>query len=200
MNQVHILVQGYAKPGRSGEYLASPTSSLIVSKGKKLLVDPGTNQELLLAGLSKHGLTPHEIDGVFLSHYHPDHFLNLTLFSRVDLYDGTTLWRGEKEIEHNGNIMDMDVELLPTPGHAPEHTSILVKSENDLICVAQDVFWWEDGKQDTTTVEQLLGFEDPFASDPALLQASRKLVLQKANVIIPGHGKKFTNPIESGKS
>lgn len=32
---------------------------------------------------------------------------------------------------------------------------------------------------------------DPFANDNEALKKSRKLVLEKADWIIPGHGKKF---------
>lgn len=62
------------------------------------------------------------------------------------------------------------------------------------MCIAQDVFWWEDGKQETDSVQKLLDLQDPFASDPEALQQSRKLVLDLADWIIPGHGVMFRNP------
>ena len=40
-------------------------------------------------------------------------------------------------------------------------------------------------------MDELLNLEDPFANDKEVLLNSRKLVLEKADFIIPGHGKIF---------
>ena len=49
---------------------------------------------------------------------------------------------------------------------------------------------WEDGKQKTHN-ESLLSLKDPFVKDEAALLRSRKIILQKSDFIIPGHGKMF---------
>lgn len=194
MNKVHILIEGYAHPGEDGSYVASPTTSLIEAGDKKILVDPGTNKEKLSNALKKWGIDKSEIDFIFLSHYHPDHFLNLKMFPGIDVYDGEMKWIGDKEYEHENGLGIEGIEMLPTPGHSPEHTSLLVDTNEGIVCIAQDVFWWEDGKQNSDTVEDLLDLKDPFASDEDALQKSRKLVLSKADWIVPGHGKKFKKP------
>jgi len=86
---------------------------------------------------------------------------------------------------------------MATPGHATEQYSLLVDTENlGLVCIAQDVFWWEDGTQKSDTVDDLLAGKDPFANDEVALLESRKLVLNSgAQWIIPGHGKMFRNPL-----
>jgi len=58
MNVVKVLIQGYAHPGPRNTYVASPSCTLIISSGKKILVDPGANQELLSSRLKKEGLMP----------------------------------------------------------------------------------------------------------------------------------------------
>lgn len=195
MNTVHILIEGYAHAGENNSYVASPTSVLIETPEKKILVDPGTHPDKLLSALKRHNLQPHDIDMIFLSHYHPDHFLNIRMFPQVGIYDQTTHWHNDEEHFYEGTLPDTDIEILPTPGHSPEHTSLLVHTEEGIVCIAQDVFWWEDGKQASETEKDLLELVDPFVNDQAALFASRKRVLEKADWIIPGHGKKFKNPL-----
>ena len=194
MDKVHILVEGYAYSSAEGKYVATPTSLLIVTNSKKILVDPGAHPQKLLEALKKLRVFPQNIDAIYLSHYHPDHFLNIRLFPKVDIYDGTTFWQNDEEHFHEKFIPGTDIEILPTPGHSAEHTSLLVKTDEGVVCIAADVFWWEDGQQRSDAQEELLQFSDPYATDTEALLASRKLVLQRAEWIIPGHGKKFRNP------
>lgn len=193
MNKITILIEGYAKQGDNDAYLASPTTTLVETNDKTILVDPGANSKLLRDALNKHSIKESDIDFIFLSHYHPDHFLNLKLFPNLDVVDGTMIWSGDKEFEHGGKIAK-GVEVIATPGHAPEQASLLVETDEGIVCIAQDVFWWEDGKQKSEAVEELMSLVDPFVSDATALETSRKLVLEKADWIIPGHGKKFRNP------
>lgn len=207
MNIVKVLIEGYAIPGPDESFVASSSCSLIITDdNKKILVDPWANKEKLLNALKGNNLQISGIDILYLTHYHPDHFLNLKLFCDHDLYDGTMLWKNDAEITYdkfanlkNGEkvalIHGTKIKIIPTPGHAPEHTSLLVENtDKGTICVAQDVFWWEDGKQKSDTVDDLLSLEDPFATDLDALRKSRLLVLELADWIIPGHGKMFKNP------
>ncbi|QQG41943.1 MAG: MBL fold metallo-hydrolase [Candidatus Woesebacteria bacterium] len=191
MNKVKVLVEGYAYPNGDGTYAASPTCTLIESNGKKFLVDPGTNPEKLLKALEKENIGEHDLSFIYISHYHPDHWLNSRLFPNLDIYDGGIRWRNDLEIFHQGKLPEVDVEILKTPGHAIEDTSLLIRTEDGVVCICPDVFWWEDGKQKSDNRDDLLNLEDPFANDKEALLVSRKLVLSKANLIIPGHGKMF---------
>lgn len=191
MNKVQVLVEGYAHLNEDGTYTASPTCTLVESNGKKFLVDPGTNKEKLLGAFKKENVLVSDLSFIYLSHYHPDHFLNIRLFPDLDIYDGEICWRGDLEIFHQGKLPGVNIEILKTPGHATEDTSLLVKTEKGVVCICPDVFWWEDGKQKTDSIEELLNLEDPFANNKVALLASRKLVLEKADYIIPGHGKVF---------
>ena len=195
MNKVRILVEGYAHPGKDCGYVASPTICLVETKDKKILVDPGANKEILVKALKKVGVNKsRDISFIYLSHYHPDHFLNLKLFPNLDVYDGELIWSGDREYEHDGDLGIEGVEILPTPGHSPEHTSLLIDTKEGKVCIAQDVFWWEDGKQKSDNLADLLKLKDPFVTDEKALKKSRKLVLSKSDWIIPGHGKMFKNP------
>ena len=142
MNKVTVLVEGYAHPNSDGSYTASPTCTLVESNGKKFIIDPGTNPEKLLEALKKENVSERDLSFVYLSHYHPDHFLNIRLFPSLDVYDGDICWRRDIEIFHQGKLPEVDVEILKTPGHATEDTSLLVKTEEGVVCICPDVFWW----------------------------------------------------------
>jgi len=200
MDKIKILVEGYAHSGKGGIYIASCTTILIEHKGKKILVDPGANPDKLSRALAKEKLAPGDINIVFLSHYHPDHFLNIRLFPKHSIYDGTMIWKSDEELQFSGKLPGTDLEIIPTPGHAPEQASIVVHTKQyGVVCVAQDVFWWEDGKQQSQTKEQLMALVDPFAIDGDALRLSREKVLSLADWIIPGHGEMFQNPLRRMK-
>jgi len=189
MAKVKVLVEGYArKSGNS--YEATCSTVLIEDAGKRIIVDPGCNEALLLSALKKEGLSPNDIDLIFLSHYHVDHILNIRLFPGKDVLDGNTIYRGDKELFFEGKIPGTNIEIIETPGHTHEHATLLVKTEKGVIAVAEDLWWWEDGKQKTDK-KTLLSLKDLYAKDKKALLKSRKLILKKADFIIPGHGKMF---------
>ena len=195
MNKLKVLIEGYAHPGPDSTYIASPTCTLIYSDNKKILVDPGTNQELLIKNLKKVGLTANDIDIVFLSHYHPDHFLSIRLFPNHDIIDGEIIWSKDNEVYHKGILPGTDIKIIKTPGHSSEHASLIVQTkEFGKVCVAQDLFWWEDGKQKSDSIKDLINLKDPYASDIKKLKKSRQKILKIADWIIPGHGVMFKNP------
>jgi len=191
MALVKILIQGYARPGADGSYIASSTTILIEDSGKKILVDPGCNKNLLLNALKKENLKLKDIDIIFLTHYHPDHILNIRLFPSHDIYDGSIIYRDDKEIEFSKKIPGTNVEIIQTPGHAHEHTALLANTDKGKHAVAGDVFWWEDGQKQKTDHNLLIKLKDEFAKDKKVLQKSREKVLKIADYIIPGHGNVF---------
>jgi glyoxylase-like metal-dependent hydrolase (beta-lactamase superfamily II) len=198
-----IIVQGYARAGeRDNLFYATSSTTLILCSGKKVLIDPGADEKLLLEGLAKENLKPSDIDIIFLSHYHPDHFLNISLFPDLPVHDATTVWtrNGGEDMANQDAPMDVvpgtHIKILATSGHREEHSSLLINTKDyGQLCVAQDVFWWVDGQQpENPTVDDLMNIDDPFHSDMESLKESRKKVLDVADWIIPGHGKMFRNP------
>ncbi|MCA9378934.1 MBL fold metallo-hydrolase [Candidatus Dojkabacteria bacterium] len=194
MNKIKVLIEGYARENAEGGWDASSSTVLIESAGKKVLVDPGANEKLLLSELKEEGLGVKDIDIVFMTHYHPDHFLNIRLFPDHAIYDGDTIYESDKETMYEGKIPGTEIEIISTPGHAHEQVSLLVDVGGEKYVVAEDVFWWIDGEQKTDTVEELMDLTDPFVKDPFELKSSREKVLEVADWIIPGHGKMFRNP------
>lgn len=195
MCKVKVLVEGYVKVFSDTEWKAHGTTSLIESNGKKILVDPGADKDALLDAMKSEGLEVGDIDAIFLTHYHMDHLLNIRLFPDTIVYDGDTIYGPDKEqMYDDGMIPGTSVKIIETPGHAAEHASPVVQTDDGIVVIAEDVFWWEDGEQKSDTIEELMNLEDPYMKDAEALQESRKKVLEIADWIIPGHGKMFRNP------
>lgn len=196
---VKVLIEGYAR-AQGDAIVASCTTTLIEDNGKKILVDPGINRDLLDRKLSANNLRYADIDIVFMSHYHPDHILLVALFNTSTLVDGDTVYEKDIETSYEEIIPGTSVKVIKTPGHAYEHATPLVETEKGIVAVAQDVFWWMVGKQDTSSKEALMNHKDPFAKDMGELRKSREKVLEIADWIIPGHGRMFVNKFKNTKA
>ena len=190
MAEVKVLIEGYAKSTGGKEFRASPTTTLIKDSGKLILVDPGANRQKLLDALKRENLRPKNIDMIFLTHYHIDHLINIRLFPNKDILDNGTIYRDDEEIGFSKKIPGTSIKIIPTPGHAFEHVSLLVETNKGKMCIAGDLWWWEDGKQKTDK-KSLLNAKDIFVKDKKALLKSRKKILEIADYIIPGHGKMF---------
>lgn len=148
MYNFKVLIEGYARAGDNGVYHASPTTSLVYDDSIKVLVDPGTNEFELRKAFEREGLAFEDIDMIFLSHYHPDHFLNIRLFPNTDIYDGGVRWHGDEEHFYEGKLPSTEIEIVATPGHSSEQASLVIQNkEYGTLFIAQDVFWWEDGNR-----------------------------------------------------
>jgi glyoxylase-like metal-dependent hydrolase (beta-lactamase superfamily II) len=194
MAKVKILIEGYAKKTKDG-WLASSSTTLIEDSGKKIIVDPGINRKLLLEKLREEGLTPDDIDVVFITHYHPDHAFLASMFEKTVVIDGDTIYKKDNETGYEGKVPGTNLEVILTPGHTHEHAALLATTDKGTLVIAGDVFWWTDEEeQQTADVEVLINKEDPFTKDWEALKASRQKILEIADWIIPGHGKMFRNP------
>lgn len=190
MAKVKVLIEGYAKELPDG-WIATSSSTLIRENGLNILVDPGINKELLFNRLKSEGLAPEDINIILMTHHHPDHVFNCALFPNAKILDVETVYENDKETEHDGKIPGTDLEIIPTPGHANEHCSLVVPTKEGVWVVAADVFWWTDAEEQKTDRESLLSKENPFTLDKKALLESRKKVLEVADFIIPGHGRPF---------
>jgi glyoxylase-like metal-dependent hydrolase (beta-lactamase superfamily II) len=194
MTTYNILIPGYATKTDTG-WLASCTTTLIKDSGKTIIVDPGANKSLLLQQLKSESLKPEEIDSVFLTHFHPDHMLLTALFENAVIFDGETVYEKDLETEYEGLLPGTTIRVMPTPGHAHEHTSLIMDTKQGKVVVAADLFWWtDDQEQIDDDKDELINRKDPFTKDWDALIDSRTKVLAIADWIIPGHGKIFKNP------
>ncbi|MBI4018385.1 MAG: MBL fold metallo-hydrolase [Candidatus Aenigmarchaeota archaeon] len=183
MPEVKVLIEGYAKKTRKG-WTASSTCTLIRDGKAIIIVDPGINRKMLMSRLRKAKIKPERVDYVLLTHYHPDHALNAALFPKAKLIDHSSVYDGDKGVDHNGTVPGTGIRIIPTPGHTRGHCSASVKTDKGTVVLSGDVFWFWDNENQSLDLER----PDEFAGDIENLRASRRKLLQIADYIIPGHG------------
>lgn len=180
--QVHVLHNGYVGLDGDGERV-SGTVTLILDGDAVIVVDPGmvADRDALLAALQAHGPAPQEVTDVVFSHHHPDHTVNAALFPNARIHDHWAVYQGDRWLDRDaqGAELGPSVRLVRTPGHTNEDIST-VASAPDGVYVCTHAWWTADGPE-----------EDPLGADQAALTASRQLLLEVADVIIPGHGAPF---------
>ena len=188
MAQVKILLKGYTseesgtqttkESDSSPEEKTQCTITLIQDKDINMVVDPGTvkDQKRIIDALKKEGLDIEDINFVCITHSHMDHYRNIGMFPDAKALDFWGIWEKDTVDDWNPKFTK-DIEIIKTPGHDRTNITLLVKTEKGIVAVVGDVFWKEDEPKD-----------DPYADDMEKLKNSRKLVKEKANFIIPGHG------------
>jgi glyoxylase-like metal-dependent hydrolase (beta-lactamase superfamily II) len=182
--KVDILIKGYYTPeGTHGH--ACSTVTLIEDKELKIVVDPGTlsDPKILFDALKKRNLSLDDINVVFITHSHIDHYKYVGLFPKAKILEYYGWWQGdfwsETESGSDGIIND-NIQIIKTPGHSHDSITLLVKTHKGTIAICGDVFWKKNYPKD-----------DPYASDNFLLKKSRQKLLKIADYIIPGHGNIF---------
>ncbi|HUW72155.1 MAG TPA: MBL fold metallo-hydrolase [Candidatus Humimicrobiaceae bacterium] len=189
MNKVKVLIQGYAKEIENG-WLASSTTTFVQSNGKNIVVDPGCNRKRLLEELAKNNLKPADINFVLLTHSHGDHALLAGIFENAKVITPAEIYYNDNQVEPENKIPGTNLEIIQTPGHSPEHCSLVVPTEEGTYIVAGDVFWWTDDEEQKIEIEKEDDVHPDEVNMPKLIE-SRKKILEIADYIIPGHGKIF---------
>ncbi|MFA6255191.1 MAG: MBL fold metallo-hydrolase [Patescibacteria group bacterium] len=177
MASAKILIEGYTS-GDSGEGQTCPTITLVRDQHIIMVVDPGVleSQNLLIEALNKEGLKVSDVNYVFVTHSHLDHYRNIGMFPEAKTVEYFGVWDKGNCDDWPDQLTD-DIEIIKTPGHNYDALSLLVKTDVGLVAIVGDVFWRKDYPK-----------ADPYATDSKKLEASRKKVLDIANYIIPGHG------------
>ncbi len=185
MAKVDILLKGYnLKHGDYDNYTS--TCTLVRDKGINVVVDPGSPKKGEIdKALKRLGLEKDNIDYVFITHYHPDHARDVALFPKAKLVDIWEIIEDDRYdyIRYNHKLTS-NVTILRTPGHAKEHGSLKVKTDEGIVVVAGDVWWYENFTPQ----------KDPYAWNQKKLEESRKKILKIADFIILGHGGMVKNP------
>ena len=181
MAEVHILFEGYL--GRPDHRVAS-TVSLVRDGESIVVVDPGLvpAPSSILEPLAGHGVRTEDVTDVVFSHHHPDHTLNAALFPGARFHDHWAVYQGDLWTDRDAEGFEIkpDIHLFRTPGHTAEDISTLVRTDEGLVVFTH--CWW--------TAE--VPVEDPFATDPDALHASRARILElQPHLIVPGHGAPF---------
>ncbi len=191
MAKVKVLIEGYARKLKKG-WIASSTACLVTTQTKKIITDPGCNRKKLLGALAKEGLSTADIDYVFLSHRHPDHILLAGIFENAKFitFDANLMYDKDVLLEFDKYTLGKDIEIIETPGHVEEHLSLIVNTSKGKIAIAGDVIWWLEGEKQIFSINQKDHSQSKGMNMNKLIE-SRKIIVERADYVIPGHGKMF---------
>lgn len=195
-----ILQMGDLPPGLEAKgAVACCTSVLIRCGNRRIIVDPGGcydhNFQALL--YRRTGLSPEDIDTVFLTHFHHNHRLNIGVFrkaawlmSRVERkwwMETTSITKeDEYQLSRLQPVEDhpiQGIELLPTPGHTHGSTSLMVETREGVLIIAGDA---------VLSFDHFDSFEPSFhADDMEEARNSIERIAKTADIVVPGHDNYF---------
>jgi glyoxylase-like metal-dependent hydrolase (beta-lactamase superfamily II) len=196
--RVTVLVPGYLGYDKyhpeQGQRAAESTVTLVQVAGRTIVVDPGQEDEPLLAGLSAAGVRPEDVDTAFITHMHGDHYKSLRVLPNAAAYASgpeVNAWRGrgspDKELLARlvpvaSNIAP-GVRLLLTVGHTPGSATVLVVQAGQLVAIVGDAVDSRDFFVRREPSHNTL--------DAAAERRNFDLLASIADVIVPGHGRPF---------
>ncbi len=157
-------------------------STLVFSNTTKILADCGISCKMAVSALSDIGISPSEVDAIFVTHEHSDHIKGIDLFSKkfnVPVYANSATWskmrssltgvaeENVKIIEEEGVMIgDINVCAFPIPHDAVNPVGYTFVSGKEKVSVATDI-----GTVNDHIVRALQG------SDKVLLEANHDLNL-----------------------
>lgn len=183
---------------------ASPNETLLVDTGYENEEDGSVsnierNQEKLKERLFTLGYIPDNIENIFITHWHRDHFGNLELFSNAKIFISRTAISRHRLVTRFPNLVGVEdgdeiiegVYAMSTPGHTADHFSLRFIHDGNNIVVAGDA---------VTSLSYFLAGKtwayNPDFESPQLAKHSFQKIIKHASVIIPGHGAHFLSQNE----
>ncbi|GAC1396901.1 MAG: hypothetical protein NVSMB52_10570 [Chloroflexota bacterium] len=158
------------------------------------MIDPGWDQELLIQALDARGVAPSDVQTVFLTHFHPDHYEAIHFFpdalwcmagEELSYWRsiGTPVAQFARVFPARSRLAPW-IHIVPTPGHTPGHSSVLAATDQGFTVIAGDAvmtssYFWRG---------------EPFHNslDWSAATNSIQLLAAVADEIIPGHGAAFS--------
>jgi glyoxylase-like metal-dependent hydrolase (beta-lactamase superfamily II) len=170
------------------------TCSVISGKDFHIIVDPSLADETAMTTelARRTGLKPDDIDAVFITHQHGDHIAGLKHFQNARWLAGTEVALGlnksggySKQFEPAENILFESVDVIPTPGHTPDHKSLRFDYRGLSIVIAGDSIATKDFWDEKRAYYNVM--------DAAESKRSMDKIDSIADIIVPGHDNCFFN-------
>jgi glyoxylase-like metal-dependent hydrolase (beta-lactamase superfamily II) len=168
------------------------TCTLIRGDSFHVLVDPSLKDEKeMRSELDRRtGLSPSDIDAVFITHQHGDHHWGLVHFRRARWLAGATVAEGlnksgryQKSIEPAGRRLLDAIDVVPTPGHTMDHHSMRFDCDGLSVVVAGDSVPTRDFWRERRGYFNAVDFE--------LSARTMDEISSVADMVVPGHDNYF---------
>lgn len=168
------------------------TCMLVGGDGFRLLVDPSLADAAGMAGEldRRTGLKPRDIDAVFVTHEHGDHFAGLGHFPQAkwlaapavaEILNQSGKW--SRRVENAPDRLFDAVEVIPTPGHTATHHSLRFDCDGLSVVIAGDAVATRDFFRERRGYFNAVDFE--------LSARTMDRLAAVADVIVPGHDNCF---------
>jgi glyoxylase-like metal-dependent hydrolase (beta-lactamase superfamily II) len=170
------------------------TCSVISGRDFRLIVDPSlADYDSMATELQRRtGLKPDNINAVFITHQHGDHVAGLKHFPEARWFAGSAVAsalnsssRFEKQIDPAGNLLFGAIDVIPTPGHTPDHHSLRFDYKGLSVVIAGDSIATKDFWDERRAYYNV--------QDEAESRKSMEKIDKIADIIVPGHDNVFFN-------
>jgi glyoxylase-like metal-dependent hydrolase (beta-lactamase superfamily II) len=203
MNTFDLLTAGYLSRNRFwGEDESKPyrgvlcTSTLIRTSKHTIVVDPSQDPEIMTQSLfNKSGLKPSDIDIVYITHQHADHYVGLETFGRAESFmaakdlqylreNGTAEEKGRiQNIKPAADNLCEGISIIPLPGHTLGLAGLLFEAPEGKVLLSGDCIMTKDFFKARCPYF--------FCKDSDLNIQSINAAASLADIIVPGHGSYF---------
>jgi glyoxylase-like metal-dependent hydrolase (beta-lactamase superfamily II) len=168
--------------------------TVISGKDFHIIVDPSLSDEAAMTAELKRrtGLTPDNINMVFITHKHGDHLAGLKHFPKSRWIAGTEV---ADELNSSGSLSGIiepagsrlfdSVDVIPTPGHTPAHYSLRFDFKGLSVVVAGDSVATKDFWDEKRMYYNVM--------DLAESEKTMEKIDSVADIIVPGHDNCFFN-------
>lgn len=170
------------------------TCSVISGEDFHVIIDPSLDDEKAMGTeLNRRtGLTPDKIDVVFITHQHGDHIAGLKHFMKSRWLAGSSVASGlnnsaslPKQIESAEKSLFGAIDIIPTPGHTPDHQSLRFDYKGMSIVIAGDSVATKDFWDERRAYYNVLDLTES--------KRSMEKIDSIADIIVPGHDNYFFN-------
>jgi glyoxylase-like metal-dependent hydrolase (beta-lactamase superfamily II) len=190
-------------------YISNSKCSIIVDTGFEFESNMShswkeKNHARFIGILKKHDIHPEDIDYVFISHWHRDHYGNINVFKNskilttvdfsepennkvleyLEIFEKVEISKIEKVV--SGEEIVPGLKVVSTPGHTIDHASLILSAGEEKIAVAGDAILDEE----TFNKREIYKHNKDFYSEEEALESMNNLV-SMVDHIIPGHGIMF---------
>ena len=203
---------------------AHATTTLIRDGTHTVLVDPSLPAEILVARLAERtGLTPGQVDAVFLTTFRPVHRRGLAAFDDADWLMAAAEIEAatgqlndqldhaestgepveplvEEELALLGRIQPADekltpgIHLFPTPGASPGAAALLLVPAMHTIAIAGDAVLTREHLEAGRILERAVDPEQALESFVEILEIADQIVPGHDNLVIPAHRSRRAGP------